>query len=186
MSLSDQVETQHFDNAQAGYASAYVLLDVSDRGIYLPSDFGPSSNISNENILIYAENITITDDIQWPGKNVSIACSNLTLQKSSITIDVSGSLGGGVAAVAEGNGTQGNPGEDAGCIWLYVEQLTPSIAKGLHLFANGGNGGEGGATTDAGGTGGVGGPGGNGGKSLPWHAIPQYLNVTIMLTIFNV
>ncbi len=165
MSNLDQTETQHFDNTQAGDASTYVFLDVSDRGVYLPDDFGPTIDISNKTLLIYAENVTITDDITWPGKNIGISCSSLTLQRSSVTIDVSGATGEGVAAVASGNGTKGNAGDDAGSIWLYVEQLTPSITTGLRLLANGGTGGDGGNTGDALGIGGQGGSGGKGGES---------------------
>ncbi|KAK0709898.1 hypothetical protein B0T26DRAFT_653111, partial [Lasiosphaeria miniovina] len=177
-------------------------MDVSDRGVVLPNDFGPSIDISNQTLLIYAETVTIMDSIQWPSKNIGIACSNLILGGSSITIDVSGSDGEHIdVAQPSGNGLPGNPGGDGGSIWLYVEYLTPSLATGLRLLANGGSGGEGGATSDVAGRGGTGGVGGNAGtvsflwgsaagtallrlyqlSPLPWTAlVGQALTVTTL------
>ena len=163
MSTVDQTETQHFNNSTNDSTSTYLLLDVSDTGIVLPDVFGESISISQRNLLIYAENVTINQDILWPSGNIGIACSALTLTKSSVVIDVSGASGEGVAPNPSGPGEPGQPGKVGGSIWLYIEQHDPDLAIQLSLKANGGDGGIGGSTSSASANAGTGGAGGSGG-----------------------
>ncbi|KAJ3573533.1 hypothetical protein NPX13_g4663 [Xylaria arbuscula] len=151
-------------------------VDVSDEGIVLPDAFNGSIRISSKNLLIYAENVIITGDLHLPGKNIGISCSSLTLGMEGVTIDVTGTSGSPTIPVASGSGSEGNTGHNGGSIWLYVEQLTPTLAAALSLKANGGSGGEGGSTTDSApdvtvGKGGNGGRGGDAGTiSYLWSS----------------
>jgi hypothetical protein len=163
MAPLDQMEMKHFDNGLTGDDSTYVLLDVSDRGIELPGDFDQAMFSSKQNLLIYAESVTLTDNIKLPGKNIGIFCSSFTLASDNIAIDVSGSPGTGDAAVASGPGTPGSQGQDAGSIWIYVQNSNLEVASGLRLLANGGDGGPGGATSAVDVAAGDGGGGGSAG-----------------------
>ncbi|KAK0633953.1 hypothetical protein B0T14DRAFT_561490 [Immersiella caudata] len=167
MAPLNQMETKHFDNGVTGKDSTYVLLDVSDRGIELPGDFDQAMYTTKQNLLIYAENITLTGDIQLPGKNIGLFCSSLSLANGKATVDVSGVPGVGVAAVPSGPGTPGERGQDAGSIWIYIQNSNLKVASGLRLLANGGDGGKGGDTSAVDVVAGNGGSGGNAG-SIMW------------------
>ncbi|KAK0651242.1 hypothetical protein B0T16DRAFT_453737 [Cercophora newfieldiana] len=182
MAPSDVNQTRHFDNAKAAPDSAFVLLDVSDSGVTLPDDLGDSSiDISQQNLFVFAEVVTITDDIVWHGHNLIICCSSLNLGRDSILIDVSGRPADGVAASAAGSGSAGNAGGSGGSVSLYVEQMNDGIVGGLRLNATGAKGGDGGNTADAKAFGGVGGSGGSGGSiSYLWKSPTGRVFSTLM------
>jgi hypothetical protein len=162
--------------------SAYIFLDVSDRGIILPDDLD-LANLPQRKILIYAETITLTKSLILPGKDIGIFCSNLALVPQNVAIDVSGAKGDGVAPVPSGPGTVGNPGKNAGSIWVYVEQMDEKLAAIVELRADGGMGGEGGATSDVAQRAGKGGTGGNAGEYprkllLSWPTLRRFRLLT--------
>jgi len=114
--------------------------------------------------LIYSENVTLGRDLALPGKNLGIFCCSFQLLSSNATISVSGQSGDPGIPVVEGKPNPGKDGMLAGTIWLYVEEMSESLARSLKLVADGGDGGSGGLTNDLNNpTGGAGGAGQDGG-----------------------
>jgi hypothetical protein len=116
------------------------------------------------NILVYAETIALSGSIKLPGKNLSLIANNLTVT-GDVTVNVSGANGGLQPSVVVGSGAAGADGQNAGSVFVCVENSNADLGR-LRVRAIGGDGGQGGATSDSNGAGGAGGKGGDAGKSF--------------------
>ena len=66
-----------------------ILLSTGEQGIAIKNDTLPSAK---QKYLIYAENVTIAEDIVIPGKTLILCCSNLKVSKKA-RINANGSKG---------------------------------------------------------------------------------------------
>ncbi|MDP2716433.1 hypothetical protein [Rheinheimera sp.] len=109
--------------------------------------FDPST-WGRKNLYIQAYDLTLIENIQSPGKVISINTRTLRTP-STITIDVSGGHGaphtlrannGRTLGAAGNNGQDGSAGKDAGTIMMHLEN---HIGQSVTLLAIGGNGAQG-------------------------------------------
>ncbi|KAL4779971.1 hypothetical protein BJX76DRAFT_361304 [Aspergillus varians] len=125
-------------------------------------EIGKNFGFETASCLVYAETIEITEDIDFPGKNLGLFCTKLIVPKR-VTVNVSGAKGEVGSQRTEGDGGNGTPGSNAGDISVFVQEFEKADFDNLEIQANGGQGGPGGNTSAKGKKGGIGGNGGNGG-----------------------
>ncbi|KAL2815224.1 hypothetical protein BDW59DRAFT_166897 [Aspergillus cavernicola] len=136
-----------------------VIMHTTTEPYQLDSKF----TFSEENCLIYAENVTITGTLDLRGKkSFGLFCSNITV-KGATTIDISGFPGEDQPPTIDGTGRDGTDGKPSGQVWTFVQHIDKDSVSNLTILAHGGRGGKGGDTAERGKTGGAGGSGGNSG-----------------------
>ncbi|KAE8154619.1 hypothetical protein BDV25DRAFT_135787 [Aspergillus avenaceus] len=147
------------DYAYISKNETVVILDTSD----VPYKLDKSFSFEGNNCLLYAERILISGTVDLRGKeSFGLFCTELEIDPSGGTIDISGEDGHDQITVTKGSGSPGTDGKAAGNVWAFVQNLPRGSLGNLTIVANGGTGGNGGSTTD---WEGLGGDGGNGGKS---------------------
>ncbi|KAB8261279.1 hypothetical protein BDV32DRAFT_148546 [Aspergillus pseudonomiae] len=157
--MSDSVDLATDAHAVVEKKTVTVILDTNDEAFL----FDSSLAFKTESLLIYAEKIKISGQINLPGKNVGIFCSKLTVDGPA-TINVSGDDGRAGDTSINEEGGEGGDGQNAGNVWVFVQDLTVSQLQELKIESYGGTGGMGGDTSASGKIGGNGGKGGDAGN----------------------
>ncbi|KAL7937413.1 hypothetical protein V8C35DRAFT_292443 [Trichoderma chlorosporum] len=146
---------------------------ASDCIVYKTDEFVLDQSVSwpsSKTLTVYAENVSIADNLRLESRKLAIFCNSLKLSQKAISLSVSGANGQKVLDNAEtGPSATGN---GAGSLTIYIENLTEDLIPsqdengenhGLYLYADGGDGAVGSNNTKAG-KGGNGGNGGSGGS----------------------
>ncbi|KNG85207.1 hypothetical protein ANOM_008083 [Aspergillus nomiae NRRL 13137] len=134
-----------------------LILDTTEKYV-----IGKDFEFCTTTCLIYAEVVEITSKLEIPGKKLGLFCSKILIPEH-VKVDVSGKNGKVGDPKTSEDGGAGQPGGDAGSVWIFVQDFNSKDFEKLELNARGGNGGHGGKTVASGKTGGKGGNGGKGG-----------------------
>lgn len=154
---------------QGGGEKIIVLSTEDDFDIGTNTLFG--SDHANDDVLIYAENVTISENFNV--KNATISSS--FLNSTNTNISLCGNIGTEVATpnLDPTHPSQtGGDGTNGGTLNIYTEKLLDVSTKFTLAGGNGGNGQEG-SLSNNGVNGGDGGNGGNGG-SIQLYCIDSY------------